>query len=120
MLIYYRENSRVGPAIQQVVEEVYPSELTTVCNSMTEAIAVPAFQRLSHDIFLVIADDKSELSGFSAHLSHLLERKIILILPDMDTETLSLGCMYHPKYMVDMTSDMRDLQKVIAKITNRM
>lgn len=106
----------VGARIERAVGEVYPREFITVCNSMAEAVAMPVFQSINHEKMIVIAEDKGELASFTAYLSSLLERKIVLILPDMETDTLSMGCMFHPIYMSDIAGDMGDLQKVVTKM----
>jgi hypothetical protein len=120
MIIYYQKNSKIGPRIHLAVEEIYPKEMIVVCYSLEDAMAFPAFSPDSNNIFLFLAEDRKELSGFSTHLSHLLERKVILILPNMETETLSIGCTYHPRYMADMCGDLKDMQKVITKMTKKV
>lgn len=117
MIIYYRKDSRVGPRIQMAVEEIFPKNMVAVCNSLEDAIALPAFPPSSHDIVLLLAEDRNELLGFSKHRSHLLDRKLILILPNMEVETLSEGCLYHPRFITDMRGDLTDMQKVITKMT---
>lgn len=119
MIIYYQTNSRHGPRLTSAVEEVFPAEITLVCNSLEDVFILPDKPTVSHDLILLLAEDMQELARFTSYKSRFWGLKLILILPDKEATTLSLGCALFPKYIAETKSDFRDIQEVLKKMLKK-
>ncbi|NNG01810.1 MAG: hypothetical protein HKM93_20660 [Desulfobacteraceae bacterium] len=67
-------------------------------------------------ILILVPPDKKELSRLAMMRAPLLDKKIILILPDNREETISTAHRLHPRYISDADGDFSDTIAVLSKM----
>lgn len=92
---------------------------------LASLIVLPAGSQLSSDkslqlrnddVLILFAASKQELEGLLAIHDKFEEFRVILILPDRDTELVTVGHVLKPRFISFMDSDMGNLEKVICKM----
>lgn len=68
------------------------------------------------DVMILFAASNQELEDLLAIHDKFEEFRVILILPDRDTETIAVSHILKPRFISFVDSDIRNLEKVIAKM----
>ena len=82
------------------------------------------YQRLSmvqeaSAIAIMVADSRDLLQEFIKLRTLFIEARIVLVLPDHDQETVSLGHQLHPRYIGYMDGNFDDLAAVAARMVEK-
>lgn len=102
--------------LQRVIELQVPIteiEIYQTIQSLSDRLYQP-----KHDlaVMILVAATQDDLLDLIS-LKHLYNNiPIILVLPDREGKTLSMGLKLHPRYISDIDSDFNDLSKVLDKI----
>jgi hypothetical protein len=116
-IIYYSAaNEPSRERLQRVIEMNFPRKHIEVCRSM-EALSRRLAQPIPGLLIVVLlAASREELSGIIMLKELLLDRRIILILPDDEPETASLGHMLRPRFITYRSSDYSDVSIVLGRM----
>ena len=71
------------------------------------------------DVAVILAASNSQLSDIIQYSDALDEIEIILILPDQDKDTVSMGLRLYPRFVAYMDSDFDDVKAVLGKLSSR-
>ena len=67
----------------------------------------------------MVADNRGLLQEFIKLRNLFIEARIVLVLPDHDQETVSLGHQLHPRYIGYMDGNFDDLAAVTARMVEK-
>ncbi|MCF8084998.1 MAG: hypothetical protein K9M96_18115 [Deltaproteobacteria bacterium] len=120
--LYYRSpHHEVGQRLQKTVESVMPMGVLEVFHSLADFC-----QRLRRiplqppGIAVLFAETRDELSEFIGVRDLLKDLRIILVLPDLDEETVSRGHALYPRYLTYVSSDFGDVQAVLERMLKQV
>ncbi len=71
------------------------------------------------DVAVILATNSSQLSDIIQYSDVLDEIEIILILPDQNKDTVSMGLTLYPRFLAYMDSDFDDVKAVLEKLSSR-
>jgi len=116
-IIYYSAESEPSrERLQRVIEMNFPRNHIEACRSIEELS-----QRLEQPIpelliVVLLAASREELSGIIMLRELLLDRRIILVLPDDEPETTSQGHKLRPRFITYRNSDYGDVSVVLGRM----
>jgi hypothetical protein len=67
-------------------------------------------------VVIVIAASKEELAGILSLRDLLVNRRVLLVLPDLDEETVSRGHALRPRFVSHLNGDLNEVAAVLQKI----
>jgi hypothetical protein len=116
-IIYYSaEDEPSGEQLQRVIEMNFPKRNVEVCRSLTmlsQQLEQPSPELL---IVVLLAADREELSGLMRLQELLLDRRVILVLPDNEPDTASWGHRLRPRFITYRSSDYNDVSVVLGRM----
>ena len=119
-LIYYGSTDNGdGKRLQQVIESVVPVDKTEVYRNIVDLgnrLRVPTSDV---NIFVLFTKSKAELFGLILIKDMLLNLRILLVLPDGDNETITMGHSLFPRFLTYADSDFKDVEAVLKKLTEK-
>ena len=74
--------------------------------------------KFDHPIIIILISRKDELLNAISIRDRIHEYKLMLILPDNDEETISLGHSLRPNFIAYDRGDLRDIKIVLKKMLN--
>jgi len=118
-IIYYSaENEPSCERLQRVIEMNFPRKHIEACRSI-EALSQLLEQPIPELLIVVLLTaSREELSGIMMLRELLLDRRIILVLPDDEPETASRGHMLRPRFITYRNSDYSDVSVVLGRMIN--
>lgn len=116
VLYYGTTNNGAGKRLQKAIESVVSIENTEVYRDIEQLD-----RRLRQPICDIIisvffAKSKAELFDLILIKKLLLDLRILLILPDGDNETITMGHTLFPRFLSYADSDFEDVKAVLRKI----
>jgi hypothetical protein len=119
-IIYYSAaNEPFSERLQRVIEMNFPRKHIEVCRSM-EALSQQLSQPIPELLIVVLLTaSRQELSEIIMLKDLLLDRRIILVLPDDEPETAFLGHMLRPRFITYRNSDYSDVSIVLGRMIKR-
>ena len=119
-VLYYRTiNKGGGERLQKVIESVIPIENTEVCQDIEELGRRLRLPTCDLSVSIIFAKNKAELFDLILLKRLLLNLRIILILPDGDNETITMGHTLFPRFLTYKDSDFKDVEAVLKKIIQK-
>ncbi len=118
VIYYFRKNEPSGERLQRVIEMNVPKKNIEVCRSIEELSQSLRHPALESPIVALLAADREELSQFFPMADLLLDRRLLLILPDNDSQTLSRGHTFRPRFIAFKNGDYGDVSVVLGKMLN--
>jgi hypothetical protein len=116
-IIYYSAaNDPSCERLQRVIEMNFSRNLIEPCRTM-EALSHRLEQPIPGLLIVVIlAASREELSRIVMLRELLLDRRIVLVLPDDEPETASWGHMLRPRFVTYRNSDYSDVSVVLGRM----
>ena len=88
-------------------------EIYRSIDSLVQRLRKPTFDI---DVFILIASNKKQLSEVLLIKERLRDIKIILILPDRESDSISRGHEVYPRFVSYIDSDLKDVGAVLEKM----
>lgn len=119
-LIYYGSTDNGdGKRLQQVIESVVPVKNTEVYRSIEELGNRLRLPTSDVSVFVLFTKSKTELFDLTLIKKWLLDLRILLVLPDGDKETITMGHTLFPRFLTYADSDFKDVEAVLKKLTEK-
>jgi hypothetical protein len=117
-VLYYRTtNNGDGKRLQKVIESVVSAEQTEIYKDIEELGRRLRLPTSDVSIFVFLTKNKAELFDLILIKKMLLNLRILLILPDGDNDTITMGHTLFPRFLTYTDSDFKDIEAVLKKIT---
>lgn len=120
LLIYSTKTNGVEERLLRVVGLMLPEnkfELNRSINDLFQRLRQPVFNQR---IAILLATSRDDLQDILSIRELLETTKIIVILPDADTDTVAKGHMLRPRFLSDCNSDFIDVAAVLRWMIRRM
>lgn len=116
-IIYYSEtNEPSSERLKRVIEMNFPrnhiEEYRTI-EALSQRLEQPIPEQL---IVVLLVASREDLSGIMTLRELLLDRRIILVLPDDEPETASRGHMLRPRFITYREGDYGDVSVVLGRM----
>ena len=119
-LIYYGSTDNGdGKRLQQVIKSVVPVENTEIYRSIEELGKRLRLPTSDVSVFVLFTKSKTELFDLTLIKKWLLDLRILLVLPDGDKETITMGHTLFPRFLTYADSDFKDVEAVLKKLTEK-
>ena len=116
MLLYLPHEDGVGTKLLGIIEGLAVNgkiEIYRSIDSLVQRLRKPTFDI---DIFILMAANKKQLSDILLIKEKLRDIKIILILPDRKSDTISRGHELYPRFVSYIDSDFKEVRAVMEKM----
>ena len=116
-IIYYSAVSEPScERLRRVIEMNFPRNHVEACRTI-EALSQRLGQPIPELLIVVLLTaSREELSGIIMLRELLLDRRVILVLPDDEPETASQGHMLRPRFITYRSSDYSDVSVVLGRM----
>ncbi len=116
IILYAAENSPQVEQLQQVIALHLPKDGIEACQTV-ESLSLRIRQPLPNPvIFILLISSSKELSEILNLRSMLLDRRVILILPNDSTETLAMGHALRPRFLTYADEGFVDVSTVLGRM----
>ena len=119
LLYYETTNNGAGKRLQQVIESVVPIENTEVYRDIVELGKRLRLPTSDISISVLFTKSKAELFDLILIKNLLLNLRILLVLPDGEHETITMGHTLFPRFLTYADSDFKDVRAVLRKIIQK-
>jgi len=116
VLYYGTINNGAGKRLQKIIESVVPTENTEVCRNIEELGRRLRLPTSDINISVLYTKNKAELFDLVLIKNLMLNLRILLILPDGDNETITMGHTLFPRFLTYADSDFKDVEAVLKKM----
>lgn len=116
VFLYSSDLKGKGKEIHQIMEELLPSDRIEVhrsIESLSRKLQEPQQQR---PVVIVLVFRREELLDIVSIREQLHQFRLILVLPDAEKETISLGHSLRPNYLTYVHRDLEELKAVLKKM----
>lgn len=116
LILYANDKTDVGETVQRVIESLVPQnglEIYRTLEGLSDKLRQP---RKDLFITILVASSRKELSDLLSINDILCNVPKILILPDMEKETVFTAHKFYPRYVTDVSSDFSDVALVVKKM----
>ena len=116
MLLYLPHEDGVGTKLLGIIEGLAVNgkiEIYRSIDSLVQRLRKPTFDI---DVFILIASNKKQLSEVLLIKERLRDIKIILILPDRESDSISRGHELYPRFVSYIDSDFKEVGAVLEKM----
>ena len=106
----------VGAKLLGIIEGLGINEKIEIyrnIDSLNKRLRKPTY---NIDIFILIAPNKEQLTEVLLIKEELRDTKIILILPDRESDTISRGHKLYPRFVSYIDSDFKEVGAVLEKM----
>ena len=116
--LYAGLESAAGKRLHKMTKSLLPAEKIRVFRTVDELSRGLHQPGVRPNILILLADNRKALSECLSLNDLLWDLRIILVLPDRDSETVSKGCTLYPRYLTYADSDFMDVASVLEKMLN--
>lgn len=95
-------------------------ENVAICSTLDDLTIRLRQPKDDQTVFVLFAVTREEFEGILSIRDFLLDRKLIIILPDRGRETIAKGYSLHPRFLTFVDSDFGDTVAVINKMNRRL
>jgi hypothetical protein len=116
IIFYYSKANETGYELLKIIEKLDNQiQIKTYrdWNIFTEELMEP---KSDNPISIIVISQKEELLDAVSIRDRIHEYRLMLILPDNDEETVSLGHSLRPNFIAYDKGDLRDIEIVLKKM----
>jgi hypothetical protein len=119
VLYYGTTNNGAGKRLLKAIESVVPIKDTEVYRNIEELGRRLRFPTRDVSISVFFAKSKADLFDLILIKKLLLDLRILIVLPDADNETITMGHALFPRFLTYADSDFKDVEAVLEKIIQK-
>jgi hypothetical protein len=117
-LIYYSaRNGGPDERLRRVIELFFPKECSGIYGNAVELSGALRKASDASTIVLIHAMSKEDLRVILEMKDLLMDKRIIIILPDRETSTIAMGHILRPRLMSFEDSDFFEIAAVLTRMT---
>ncbi|MCX5828970.1 MAG: hypothetical protein NTV58_13360 [Deltaproteobacteria bacterium] len=116
VIFYSAPGTSQGEKLQRVIDILVPR------NNVETFRTIPSLLQRLHQplpeavVFVFLVSSREELLELVEYQEWLRDRRLILVLPDDDMETISRGHALRPRFVTYAESDFIDISAVLGKM----
>jgi hypothetical protein len=116
VILYAGQNSKNRERLTHAIHTLFPNKKTE-SHSTIESLEGRLRQFIREPVvFVVQISTDDEWMQLLAFRDWLIGKKLILVLPDDNRETIAKGHVLHPRFVTYSSSDFKDVASVLEKM----
>ncbi|MDD5168467.1 MAG: hypothetical protein PHN75_06590 [Syntrophales bacterium] len=116
IIFYSSMKDETGGRLQRVIEMLFTREQIEIYRTI-DMLAGRLHQPLTEpSIFVILTSSTQELNEMLGLKETLSDRRIILVLPDSEPDTISRGHSLRPRFLTYTDSDFLEVLAVLGKM----
>jgi hypothetical protein len=119
VIFYSHKEETVSSQLKRVIELHFPKDLVIHAKTIKDFISILKKPVVSELILILFCARKDELLRLILYRDLLLHYRVILVLPDTESETLSIGHLIRPRFTTFVDGDMIEISAVLSKMLQR-
>jgi hypothetical protein len=120
LFLYTNGSSATGKRVQKVVEELVPKDRLEIYQSIEDMSYSLRRPRYSGTIAVLVPADMQALLALLFMGDLFWNVRVILILPDRDHETVSMGFKLYPRFVSYADGNFSDVAAVLEKMIGNL
>jgi hypothetical protein len=116
LLVYINGLNGAGKRLQRVLETEVSKDQIEICRDVAGLTRRFRGPRLELKIAVLLVSSREDLEAILSIAELLYDLRIILILPDREHETISMGFKLYPRFVSYADGDFSDVAAVLGKM----
>lgn len=116
IIVYAREEDIQGDLIKEIIAGLVPQANVETYGMISDLSSRLHTPQRNYDIAVLLASDRKDLEDMFKIRPLLDNVRIILVLPDRQSETIKMGHTLRPRYMSFSDSPISDVAFVLIKM----
>jgi hypothetical protein len=116
VIVYAKEGDQCGDLFKDIITGLVPKaniETYGIISDLSSRLHMP---KRKCNIAVLIAADREDFERILAVRPLLDNVRIILVLPDRETDTVRMGHSLHPRYLSFKDNSINDIKSVLARM----
>ena len=105
-----------GARLLHKLRSVVPENQLTVCRTLKRLASILSRPGVHPEVVVLLASTRGDLDAVGAIHSLLSEARVVIVLPDMEEDTLARAHKLFPRFLSYMESDFQDVAAVVVKV----
>lgn len=118
LLFYLHVKNGAGKRLQRLILSLVPKEKIEIYHDFESLRLRLHRPKYDLDVAILVTGGGEELDGIIAIRDLLRDLRIILILPNRESDTISMGHKVGPRYISYIDGDFKDVAAVLRKMFN--
>ncbi|MFH1155458.1 MAG: hypothetical protein V1793_16755 [Pseudomonadota bacterium] len=115
-ILYYRPENSSGKQLLALLKPLFKKHVL-ICHNSVPDLARELRQSANNEgIALLFIDSQEDLGDILAIMDLFWKHRIVLILPDMERETLARAVPLSPRYITSPEQGLSDIREVLIKL----
>ena len=116
VIFYKPTRNEISDRLRKAIEEAVPPSRLEISASANDLIKVASRLAYGRGIAVLLINSKEDLKDVLSIKEQLMGMRIILVLPDKTSGTVSSGHRLYPLYLSYVDSDFKDVTAVLKKL----
>lgn len=117
VLVYVNQTDDSAKKFISVIPTLSAKDNVKIYHTLDDLATRLRQPEVDQTVIVLFAASREELGGILSLRDFLQDRKIIIILPDREQDTITKGYSLHPRFLTFVDSDFGDAVAVINKMT---
>lgn len=115
-LIVYANLQRCDDKIWEFIHRQRRHGQVEICHTIGKLYQRIRRSGIGHMVAVLIIADRGELEAILRYADLLTDQKVILVLPDKDQQTISMGHALYPRFIAYSDGELQDVGSVLHKM----
>jgi len=120
IILYNQLTNASGKKLNRIVKSIIPRGQITTYQTIDEFSQGLRQSMNGYRIAVILAESRDELLKISELIDWSWNLRVILILPDHERETISIGCKLNPRFTSYIDSDFNVVGAVLEKMFSNL
>ena len=120
ILLYSPPSHNAGIRLQGIISTVVSWENLTIIQNIESLFHILRQPQNKVAVSIILASGETDMKDLISIRDLLHRNSIILILPDQEKQTITMGHVLRPRYLSYTNSDFSDVRDVLKKIVGKL
>ena len=116
LLLFSSLSNRARARLQKLLEALCPCQRIKTCRTISSLSARLCQPKHNLDAAVLFAATKDELDQLFSINDLIDDLRIVLVVPDRESDTILKGHILRPRFLTDVDSDFSDIAAVLKKM----
>lgn len=119
-VLYANGLKNLGEKLEKLIQVQASGTLLESCDSIEHFSQILRQPLNNVSVVILLVESRGELIEFNSMSTLFDNSRVILVLPDRDKDTLSLGVELKPSFVSYVDSDLNDIASVLRQIKKKV
>ncbi|MEW5801796.1 MAG: hypothetical protein AB1847_06780 [bacterium] len=116
LLLYAPAVEEAGKRLQGIIENLVPEAKREVCRTIDD-LSIRLRQPMNNlSVAVLLAATRQDLSDIVTIADLMGDLRLIVILPDLEDDTIAKGHSLRPRFLDNIDSDFSDIAAILGKM----